>query len=84
MWFQLILYGICHLLCKTFLDLKPASIDIRNASQLRYTEDFAVGKIADMCLPNKWEEVMLTQADNVDVLDDNDIVTTWADLVRKS
>ena len=34
--FQFILDSICHLSRKTFLDLEPASIDVRDASQ---TED---------------------------------------------
>ena len=71
MWFQFILDSICHLSCKAFLDLEPVSIDVHNASQLRYTKDFVPRKVADVCLPDKWQKVMFTQAGNIDVLDEN-------------
>src|SRR3954468_7425128 len=59
------------LLGEALLKLEPARKHIHQSRELAYTEDTAVGDIADMAAAEKREHVMLAEAIELDVLHDH-------------
>jgi len=57
-----------------FLKLKPVGVCVDQARQLAQTHDPAVGNIADVRAPKERKQMVLTQAEERDVLHDDHVV----------
>src|SRR5712691_2224172 len=57
-----------------FLKLKPVGVSVDQARQLAQTYDPAVGNIADVRTPKERKQMVLTQAEERDVLHDDHVV----------
>jgi len=66
--------GVRNLPSHPFLKLKPVGIGIDQARQLAQTHDPAVGNVADVRAPKEWQQMVLTQAEEGDVLHDDHVV----------
>src|SRR4029077_730555 len=68
--------GVRNLSSHPFLKLKPAGIGVDQARQLAQTHDTAVGYVSDVRPAKEWKQMVLTQAEECDVLHDDHVVVT--------
>src|SRR5947209_5204123 len=73
-WFNCLLDGIGDLLSQPLLHLQAASKRVHQPRNFTQADDFAFRKIRNMHFAEEWQHVMFTQAEHLDVLDDDHLV----------
>src|SRR5688572_17909062 len=60
-----------HLVGEPFLDLQPARKCVHQAGDLAETDDVPLRDVGDVALAEKWQQMVLAEAVEIDVLDDH-------------
>src|SRR5205085_7514005 len=68
--------GLSDLRRQPLLDLQTTRKYIHEAWQLAQADYFAVRYVSDVDLTEKWQQVMFTQGEHLDVFDDHHLVIT--------
>jgi hypothetical protein len=63
-----LLDAVANLHCEALLNLKTASKTLNDTSYLRQTCDISIGDVGYVGLANKWQHVMLTYREKLNIL----------------